>query len=261
MNILLTRAGNLGEFVSVVLSSPGSPEIAVFQETISFGPNVTSQSVSIPIHNDLLPGEPDAVTPLSLSSPAAGASVGAMSSASLVIHDDNPALVVVRSLSVSQVKVGTGKKAKKTTGIVVQFTGALDLTPTLSLSAFHLLSGKTKKGHTTYNKTLPLSMATYSASAKTITLVPKSKLNQALPEQLTITAALLKDSLGRTLDGNRDGQPGGDFVSTLPKKSITFLQVQNLSSIGALTAAAFDSLIESGQMPSAHKTGSRRLVR
>ena len=113
---MISRAGNLSASLTVTLSSPGGHDVAAFAETVTIGPNVTSQIVSIPISNDGQPGESDAVIPLSLSSPGSGASLGAMTTASLVIHDDNPfpAPVIVESVhwETIKVKVGSGKRAK-----------------------------------------------------------------------------------------------------------------------------------------------------
>ena len=51
----------------------------------------------------------------------------------------------------------------------------------------------------------------------TVTLVTRSALVLNPPLKLTINAAGLLDSLGRPLDGNHDGQPGGNCVVTLSK--------------------------------------------
>jgi hypothetical protein len=73
---------------------------------------------------------------------------------------------------------------------------------------------------------VPLSSAIYDPSAHTVTLIPRTniprtKLNLASPEELIITASLLTDAYGRPIDGNHDGQPGGDFVATLKGKTVT----------------------------------------
>ena len=54
----------------MTLSSPGGHDIAAFAKTVTIGPNVTSQIVTIPISNDGQPGEGDATIPLALSRPA-----------------------------------------------------------------------------------------------------------------------------------------------------------------------------------------------
>ena len=133
-----------------------------------------------------------------------------------------PMPVTVTSVSVATIKIGAGKRAKKTTGLVIQFSGhstQLSAKP----SAYHLLLGTVKKGRTTYNKNVPLSSAIYSAAANTLTLIPKTKLNLAKPQQLRITASLLADSFGRPMDGDGDGQPGGDFTANLKGKAVTIL--------------------------------------
>ena len=235
--------------MTVVIASPGGPGVAAFQETVSLGPNVTSQSVSIPISNDLLPGRNDIAIPLTLSSPSAGASLGGAASARLVIHDNNPPLVTITSVRVATVKVGTGKKAKRQTGLLVQLSGALNPGQAEGLVAYHLLSGKVKKkGHINFNKPIPLSSAIYNSSAHILTLVPKSKLNLAQPERLTITASMLTDFLGRPLDGNHDGQPGGDFVATLKGKSATIAATTNAkkTSFSSVVPEVVDRVLAGG---------------
>ena len=54
--IVLTRAGNLGSSVNVVLSSPGGADVATFQQTISFAPDTTTMAVAVPIENNGQPG-------------------------------------------------------------------------------------------------------------------------------------------------------------------------------------------------------------
>lgn len=77
-----------------------------------------------------------------------------------------------------------------------------------NFGAYRLLSGKTKKGKTTFNKIVPLVSAVYNPSALTVRLFPKSKLNLSQPEQLRVTAAQLTDAFGRPLDA------GQNFVAT-----------------------------------------------
>jgi hypothetical protein len=132
---------------------------------------------------------------------------------------------------VATVKVGTGRKAKKATGLVIQFSGALNPARAQDLAAYQLLSGKTKKSHTTLNKPVLLSSATYNASAHTVTLIPRSKLNPAQPEQLRITGSVLTDSFGRSVDGNDDGQPGGEFVATTKGKSVAMATFSNTGAV------------------------------
>jgi uncharacterized repeat protein (TIGR01451 family) len=247
--ILVSRVGNDSAAVSVVVSSPGGPGVAAFQQTVFLGPNTPSAAVTIPILNDGQPGASDAVIPLALSSPGSGATLGAAVTANLVIHDNNafPAPVTVTSWGVTTeaLKVGKGKKAKtkKETVLEVHFSGALNGAG--KLAAYQLLSGKTTKHVTTFNKRVPLVSAVYSASpsAWSVTLVPASKLNLSQPEQLRITAADLTDADGRALDGNGNGQPGGDFVGTLGKKGTNLVVAARTRARDRVTAAAVDVAI------------------
>jgi RHS repeat-associated protein len=220
--VSLTRAGNLGATVTVIVSSPGGPGVAAFQTTVTFGPNVSTQTLAIPIANDGLPGSADAAISLTLSSPSAGASLGDAASASLVIHDDNPPLDVVTSLRVATVKVGTGKKAKSATGLVLQFSEAVNAAQAQNLAAYQLsMAGKDKKFGTKDDKIVPLASATYNATAHTVTLIPRQAFNKTQLQQLRVKAPFLHDSLGRVIDGNHDGQPSGDFVATVKGKAVT----------------------------------------
>jgi hypothetical protein len=113
------------------------------------------------------------------------------------------------------------------------------------LGDYHLLSGKTKKGHTTYNKTLALRSATYNPAAHTVTLMPKNKLSAAQPDELIVTGSVLTDTLGRPIDGNHDGQPGGNFEATFKGRSVTIASVGNTvaASVARLAPNAVDRVL------------------
>ncbi|HKM56831.1 MAG TPA: hypothetical protein VJY33_25725, partial [Isosphaeraceae bacterium] len=235
----LTRAGNLSTTVTVVVSSPGGHDVAGFQQTITFGPNATSAAVPVSIQNDGRPGEPDVAIPLSLSSPGPGATLGATASATLVVRDNNPfpPLVTVASLQPTtvRVKVGKGKRAKtKTeTGLLLQFSGAL--AGTGNPAAYHLLTGKTKRGVTTFNKFVPLTV--FNSTPSTVTLLPAGKLNLSQPEQLRVTAVDLIDAFGRPLNG------GQSSVATFGNKVVTSARVKSQSRIGILSASVVDAVL------------------
>ena len=212
--VVLTRAGSLGSTLAVTLSSPGGHEVAPFSELVTFGPNEMSTTVSITIANDGQPGESDSVIPLSLSSPGPGAALGLTASSNLVIVDDNAPLVTITSLQHPTIKVGTGRKAKKSEVLQIQFSGPV--TGAEDLSAYALESGKTKKGKTTYNKPVRLTSAVYDypgAPPNTVTLFLASKLNLSVPEQLTVGSSMITDSFGRSL--------GQNFVVQFSNKGVT----------------------------------------
>jgi hypothetical protein len=244
-SIVLTRSGNLSATVAVVLSSPGGTDVAPLNETITFGPNITSITVQVPIDNDGKPDETDASIPLSLSSPSAGASLGATTTANLLVHDNNPLPPPVTvSLQLVPVRVTTGKgkhaKTKTETGLQLTFSGAINGAG--NLAAYHVFAGRTRRGVTTFKTPVPLSSVNFNPMALTATLTPKSPLNLSLPEQLQITAALLTDNYGRQLDGKHDGIPGTNFVGTFSRKGIQMAQVFGNPELRVLSASAVDAL-------------------
>jgi hypothetical protein len=110
---------------------------------------------------------------------------------------------------------------------------------------YHLdQASRTKKGGTKYNKPVALASVSYNASTDTVTLLAKSKLNLAKPEELQITASQLPDIYGRPLDGD-DGQPGGDFVALLTKSGV---KIESFATPSTLTAKAVDALLSAGQL-------------
>jgi hypothetical protein len=155
--------------------------------------------------------------PLALSTPGAGVSLGAATSATLVIQDNNPypAPIQIASLTTRTVgfKVGTGHRAKfkKETVIDLQFTGAINGAG--NLGAYQLLSGKTRRGVTTYNKKVPLASVSYNSTTDVATLFPAGTLDLSQPEELIVTASMLTDAYGRPLDGDDDGVPGGNYIA------------------------------------------------
>ena len=122
------------------------------------------------------------------------------------------------------VEVGTGRKAKNFQVIQLQFNEAV--IGAGNPAAYHLYLGKTKKGVTTFTTPVRLTTVLYNPTTDTVELFPKGKLNLAVVERLRVTAFLIADSSGLALDGNYDGQPGGDFVATFRKRVVTSTRSQ-----------------------------------
>ena len=236
--LTLTRSGNLAATVAVLVSSSGGSVVSAFQTTVTFGPNVTTQNVVIPIVNNGLPGTGDAVISLSLTSPAAGAALGATSSASLVIQNDNPPLVMVSSVQVATIQMRTGKKTKKTVGLEIHFNGDLNSAEAQSLAAYKLVTaGRDKKLGTKDDKSVPLASAQYNTSTRTVTLIPKARLNKTQLLQLVVNGRLLIDTRGRPLGG----QTGNSFTATIKGKSVT---IQQMTASTALSSLAVDHVLD-----------------
>ncbi len=142
-----------------------------------------------------------------------------------------PALVTVGSSQLEKIKVGTGKNAKKETVLVVQFSGALNAASADNASAYELApiitvkakgKGKHKKPPTTrLGPPLPPASVVYNSSNNQVTLLLRSTLNLTKPEELTVNATLVTDTLGREIDGDDDGQPGSDYIATINGSRVT----------------------------------------
>ena len=94
-----------------------------------------------------------------------------------------------------------------------------------SIGEYQLIVAGKKKSFTAKNaKKLPLASAVYNAANNTVTLTTKKKLVLKKLMELVVNAnppSGLQDTSGRSIDGNRDGQPGGNGVAVLKGKSVT----------------------------------------
>ena len=142
--------------------------------------------------------------------------------------------VIVKTLhwGTIQVRTGSGRtaKTKSETALEIQFSGPV--TGAGNLAAYHLsrvTTKKMKKKSVTTLTPIQLSLALPGSSPTTISvaLVPAGKINLAQTDELVIIAADLTDCrTAEALDGNRDGKPGGNFVSTLGKSGLLFARVR-----------------------------------
>jgi hypothetical protein len=139
----------------------------------------------------------------------------------------------------------TRKLSRKKTArvLVVSFSSALDPRPAQDPGGYHLVAaGKDKRFGTRDDKPITLVSAMYDAASHRVTLTPRGQvMNQAL--RLSITASGVLDTQERPIDGNGDGQPGGDFAATLGKGSVGPALVR-AASAAAVHAGVVDVLLE-----------------
>ncbi len=171
-----------------------------------------------------------------------------------------PQLVTVESLQVEKIKVGKGKKAPKETVLVLQFSGALNAAAADNVNAYELASvitvkatgkGKHKQPPTTkLGKPVTPAKAVYTASNNEVTLTPRGTLNLTKPEELIVDAVLVTDTLGREIDGNDDGQPGGDYIATINGTRVTpgGLPLARSLPQPAIVEDAIDDLLARGEL-------------
>ena len=109
----------------------------------------------------------------------------------------------------------------------IKFSGAVSGAGDLAAYELSSITTKTvKKKHVTTLKRIKLSSVLPASSPTTtaVNLVLAAKPNLGQTDELQITAADLTDSLGRALDGNDDGQPGGNFIGTITKSGFSLGQ-------------------------------------
>jgi hypothetical protein len=162
------------------------------------------------------PSGPGTLTNTARVSGALPDPVASNDAATAVVQAAAPSpLVTVTALAPTRVKVkiGAGKRARTKTesGLLLQFSDAL--AGTGNAAAYHLLSGTTRKGVTTFHTPVPLTVFSFTPSS--VTLLPRRKLKASLPEQLRVTTTELTDALGRPLKG------GQSFTVTFGKKTVT----------------------------------------
>ena len=84
---------------------------------------------------------------------------------------------------------------------------------------YHLASaGRDKKFGTKDDLKVALKSATYNAATDSVSLMTKAALVLTKPLQLRVSGSGVMDTLGRFIDGNDDGQAGGDGVAILTTK-------------------------------------------
>ncbi len=128
----------------------------------------------------------------------------------------------------------------------VYFSGQLSVGSADDVAAYLLDSPtKSKKLGTRYTKPVPFKTASYNPSANMVTLTPRGTI-PAQKMQLTINASLIKDAQGRQLDGNDDGQPGGNYVAILNNHGGN--AALPLIRAGRASAKVVDALLANGHL-------------
>jgi hypothetical protein len=155
-------------------------------------------------------------------------------------------VVTVTSLQWEAVKLSRKKKVSE---LVVSFSGALNPGDANDIAAYALDSAKGRKKPTVYAKPVPLTSASYNPATNSVSLMLRGKLPKSAM-QLTIQAADLLDAEGRQLNGNDDGQPGGNFAATLNSQGvITMVRTIAEARTGLGTAAAIDAIMNEAFLP------------
>jgi hypothetical protein len=163
-------------------------------------------------------------------------------------------------LQVQTIKVGKGKNSKKETVLVLDFSAALNAASADNAGAYQLApvikvkasgKGKNRKPATTkVGVPVAPASAVYNPSTNRVTLTPRGTLTASKPEELIVNAALVTDTLGRPIDGNDDGQAGGDYIATISGNRVTAggLPLARTQRQPASVEDAIDALLERGEL-------------
>jgi hypothetical protein len=154
------------------------------------------------------------------------------------------------------------------TEILVGFNGALNAAEAQDLGIYHLtLAGKRGSFTARNARNIKLKGAVYGASSHTVELFVRKPFPRAKKVQLLVNGTPpsgLQDGLGRLIDGDRNGQPGGNAVAVLSRGgvSMTALAVGPTGAAnGGVIAATVDALMElnalAGAVPS-QRAGRKR---
>ena len=132
---------------------------------------------------------------------------GAAGERSFVVSVQPPLVIVT--------KVCTTDQKGRVTRVVVSVSGALTQPGVTTSTNYQLITGGRAP------RLVALRPISYSPTARTITLVPASTVTLNQLPRLSIRAARVRDSLGRSFDGDADGRSGGDFKLDLKRGCVT----------------------------------------
>jgi trimeric autotransporter adhesin len=143
---------------------------------------------------------------------------GFSGAATLNVAAPPPPLVTITSI------VPVLNKKHQVTSIKVVLSGLVNPAEAQSKIIYRLLlSSKNKVFVAKKAKPIAVKSARYSSATNTIVITPKTLFALSKPVQLSISAGPpigLEDSLGRFIDGDRNGQPGGNEVAVISKTSV-----------------------------------------
>lgn len=193
---------------------------------LTFVQGETSKTLTIALINNEAIEDAKAVH-LALGTPDNGGRLGANTSATLSILDDDglakpppppPPPPLVRVVS----GVMTTKKGK-ISGLVLRFSDGLNGATASFVGNYTLrAAGKDKKYGTKDDKKYRLLTASYDGQARTVTLAP-AKVTKGTVMQLVVNGTSpsgVSDMTGRLIDGNRDTKAGGDAWIVVNKKGV-----------------------------------------
>ena len=135
------------------------------------------------------------------------------------------------------------------TEILVTFSGEVDAAEAVEKGIYRLAEPGKHNSFTAKNAPIiKLKKVVYNAANATVTLTPRTAFSLSKPVQISINGqptSGLEDSVGRLIDGDDNGQPGGNAVAVLSRNRVTLNAVAAVSPAGvpSLDTAAVDAVL------------------
>ena len=253
--IQVVRSGANQGAVSVQVTTAGGTAVAgvnytAISQTLNFAAGQDSQSVTIPVKNVGVLSSPLTVN-IVLNNPGEGAVLGSLSTATLAIQNVGQSTGTPPPGSLVTLESAQEVIQKRfVTEIVLSFSGSLNAKQAASTAEYKLIEAGKKGSFTAKNaRVLKLQSATYNPMNNTVTLKPKARFAQSALVELIVNGlppSGLEDSSGRLIDGNDDGQSGGNAVVVLKPGGAT-------PAASRIDAAAADLLLARGDLAIAAK--------
>jgi hypothetical protein len=124
-----------------------------------------------------------------------------------------PALVGMNEVSIIQ------NKKHQVTQIIIVFSGGVNVSEADTVATYRLVMPGKKGSFVAKNaKVIALRSAVFDAAHNAVTLTPRKPFSLSKPIQLVVNGQSpsgLEDSAGRLIDGDHDGQAGGNGVAVL----------------------------------------------
>jgi Bacterial Ig-like domain (group 2) len=175
------------------------------------------------------------------------------------------AVIPIPLVTVTSIKFVRNKK-HMVTQITVDFSGAVNAAEASNPSTYRLaMPGKKGSFDAKNAQVIKLKSAVLNGALGEVILTPKKPFALSKPVQLRVNGlppAGLQDSMGRLIDGDHNGQPGGNAVAVLRAKGVTLSAVALTASRGTSTLQATAAAILMDQevvIGVAHPAGAERL--
>jgi hypothetical protein len=140
------------------------------------------------------------------------------------------------------------------TEILVTFSSAVNATEAQETGIYRLVTPGKRGSFTAKNAgSIKLRSAVYNATSDTVMLTPKKAFSLSKPVEVTINGnppSGLEDTLGRFIDGDQNGTPGGIATAVLRRSGVAINVIARARSSASptLEAATVDDLLERGKL-------------